>query len=46
MYYNFCRIHQTLLITPAVEAGLSNHVWSIEEMITNVLEFAPLRAVA
>ncbi len=33
MYYNFCRIHQTLRVTPAMEAGLSNHVWSIEEMV-------------
>ena len=32
MYYNFCRIHQTLRITPAMEAGLSEHVWSIEEL--------------
>ncbi len=33
MYYNFARIHQTLRITPAMEAGLCDHVWSIEEMI-------------
>jgi IS1 family transposase len=33
MYYNFCRIHKTLRVTPAMEAGLSNHVWTIEEMI-------------
>jgi len=33
MYYNFVRIHQTLRITPAMEAGISDHVWSIEEMI-------------
>jgi hypothetical protein len=32
MYYNFCRVHQTLRVTPAMEAGISNHVWSIEEM--------------
>jgi IS1 family transposase len=31
-YYNFCRVHQTLRVTPAMEAGLSAHVWSIEEM--------------
>jgi IS1 family transposase len=34
MYYNFCRIHQTLRVTPAMEAGISNHVWSIGEMIS------------
>jgi IS1 family transposase len=33
MYYNFCRIHQTLRVTPAMEAGLSNHVWSVEELV-------------
>jgi hypothetical protein len=32
MYYNFCRVHQTLRVTPAMEAGLSNHVWTIEEL--------------
>jgi hypothetical protein len=32
-YYNFCRVHQTLRVTPAMEAGLANHVWSIEELI-------------
>ncbi len=32
-YYNFCRVHQTLRVTPAMEAGLSNHVWTIEEMV-------------
>jgi IS1 family transposase len=34
MYYNFCRVHQTLRVTPAMEAGLSNHVWSIEELVS------------
>jgi len=32
MHYNFCRIHKSLRITPAMEAGVSNHVWSIEEI--------------
>jgi hypothetical protein len=30
---NFCRVHQTLRITPAMEAGISGHVWAIEEMM-------------
>jgi IS1 family transposase len=34
MFYNFCRVHQTLRVTPAMEAGLSDHVWSIEELVT------------
>ena len=33
MYYNFCRIHQTLRVTPAMEAGITDHVWSLEEVI-------------
>ena len=33
MYYNFCRVHQTLRVTPAMEAELTDHVWSIAEMI-------------
>ncbi len=34
MYYNFCRVHQTLRVTPAMEAGLADHVWSVEEMVS------------
>lgn len=33
MHYNFYRIHQTLRVTPAMEAGVADHVWSIEEII-------------
>ena len=33
MHYNFCRIHQSLRVTPAMEAGISDHVWSLEEVI-------------
>jgi hypothetical protein len=33
MNYNFARIHQTLRVTPAVEAGISDHVWSLEEIV-------------
>lgn len=32
MFYNFGRIHQTLRVTPAMQAGLSDHVWSVEEI--------------
>jgi len=32
MFYNFARIHQTLRVTPAREAGVSDHVWSLEEI--------------
>jgi hypothetical protein len=33
MYYNFCRIHQTLRVTPAMEAKVADHVWEIDEII-------------
>jgi len=33
MWYNFVRVHRTLRVTPAMEAGISDHVWSIEEII-------------
>ena len=33
MHYNFCRVHQTLRVTPAMEAGFSDHVWELEEIV-------------
>jgi hypothetical protein len=33
MYYNFCRVHQTLKTTPAVRAELTDAVWSVERML-------------
>ena len=33
MYYNFCRVHKTLRVTPAMEAGVTDHVWIIEEIL-------------
>lgn len=33
MHYNFCRIHTTLRVTPAMEAGIADHVWSMEEVV-------------
>ncbi len=44
-YYNFCRVHQTLRVTPAMEAGIANHVWSLEELV-GLLESAEAKAVA
>ena len=32
-HYNFCRIHGSLRITPAMAAGISDHVWTLEELI-------------
>ncbi len=32
MHYNFARTHKTLRVTPAMEAGICGHVWSIEDI--------------
>lgn len=34
MFYNFGRIHQTLRVTPAMEAGVASHVWTVEEIVS------------
>ena len=34
VWYNFGRVHQTLRVTPAMEAGLCDHVWSVEELVS------------
>lgn len=33
MFYNFCRVHSSLRVTPAQEAGLCDHIWSVEELL-------------
>jgi len=33
MHYNFCRVHKTLRVTPAMESGLADHIWTLEELI-------------
>jgi IS1 family transposase len=33
MHYNFAKIHKTLRVTPAMAAGISDHVWSLEEIV-------------
>src|SRR6266478_7738791 len=33
MWYNFARVHKTLRVTPAMETCISNHIWSIEEIV-------------
>ena len=32
-HYNFCRVHGSLRITPAMAAGITDHIWMIEELI-------------
>ena len=33
MHYNFSRVHQTLKSTPAMRSGVTDHLWSIEEIV-------------
>ncbi len=44
MYYNFCKIHKTLRVTPAMEAGVDDHVWSLEEVVM-MAETTPKKVV-
>ena len=37
MHYNFCRIHQTLRVTPAMAAGVARRVWEIDDLV-NLLQ--------
>ena len=39
-YYNFCRVHMTIRVTPAMQAGITDHVWSLEELIESALSTA------
>jgi IS1 family transposase len=36
MYYNFCRVHQTLRVTPAMQAGLSTSIWDTEHLLAMI----------
>jgi IS1 family transposase len=44
MWYNFARVHQTLRVTPAMQAGLSSHVWSIQEIVAMSMPSSVRRA--
>jgi len=35
-YYNFCRVHSTIRTTPAVAAGLTDHVWTVKELLARL----------
>jgi transposase-like protein/IS1 family transposase len=37
-YYNYCRVHSTIGTTPAVEAGLTDHVWTMQELLARIAE--------
>ena len=36
MHYNFCRIHKTLRVTPAMAAGVLDHVWSVADIVSMI----------
>jgi hypothetical protein len=44
VYYNYARINKTLRITPSMAAGLSDHVWSLEEIIMMADSYMPKSA--
>src|SRR5437867_10588202 len=33
-WYNFCRVHQTLRVTPAMEAGIACEIWTLERLLS------------
>jgi len=33
-WYNLCRVHKTLKVTPAMEAGITDHIWNLQELLT------------
>jgi IS1 family transposase len=33
-WYNFCRVHRTLRVTPAMEAGIADRVWKVRDLLT------------
>jgi hypothetical protein len=44
-HYNFCRVHKTLRVTPAMEAGLTDHVWTLEERCGLIPEENPIERI-
>ncbi len=44
-HYNFCRVHSSLRVTSAMEAGLTDHVWTLEELCGLIPEENPIRRI-
>lgn len=44
VWYNFCRVHETLRVTPAMEAGIAKHVWTVQELVERALSAEPCDA--
>lgn len=36
-HYNFCRVHETLRVTPAMQLGIADHIWSVEELVVTAM---------
>jgi IS1 family transposase len=43
-FYNFCRIHKSLRVTPAMAAGITDRLWSLEDIVAEIDERAPAPA--
>ena len=41
VFYNFCRIHKTLRMSPAMAAGITDRLWSLEDIVTKIDAMAP-----
>lgn len=41
VFYNFCRIHKSLRVTPAMEAGIADRVWSFDDILDRIDAMAP-----
>jgi len=41
MHYNFAKVHSTLRVTPSMEAGVTDHIWTHEEIIEMTDSLAP-----
>jgi hypothetical protein len=42
MHYNFCRVHEALRVTPAMQLGVRDHVWTVSELVEAALKAAPM----
>ena len=38
MYYNLCRVHEALRVTPAMQLGVTDYAWTISELVTAALD--------
>lgn len=33
-YYNFCKVHSSLRVTPAMESGITDHIWTLQDLLS------------